>query len=65
MYDEIDTAEFQVDFRKHLEEASQEVSTWPAWKQSVLGKALENTEGCFPSASTETQPVNDPSSNEA
>ncbi len=44
MSDEVDTAELQREFREHLEEASQAVSAWPTWKQSILGRALGGSE---------------------
>lgn len=31
-------------FIKHLEEASQKVSSWPEWKQTLLGGRIKTTE---------------------
>ncbi len=38
--DVIDTAELREDYRRHLEEATEVVNSWPSWKQSVLERAV-------------------------
>lgn len=41
MYDDTaDNSDAVGDFRRHLEEATEVVNSWPSWKQSVLGRAI-------------------------
>jgi len=47
----------QQHFVEHLEQASQIVRSWPAWKRKVLGQVELPKDGCDESSSSSAQPT--------